>query len=99
LEKVWSVLLGGSGGGGGERSFERIWREAGFQKDDPIADLKSSGILALKALVALGEEVPEKTRRMVDENRANVKTNYPLAVVAVNITLLLAELLHLRDKA
>jgi hypothetical protein len=81
-------------------NFERVsdkWKEGGWQKPDPIADLKASGILAMRAMVYLGNNFPEKSQRMMQANKANVKTNYPFAVVGVNLTLLLAELLNLRD--
>jgi hypothetical protein len=81
-------------------NFERVsdkWKEAGWQKPDPIADLKASGVLALRAMSYFGQKYPEKSQSMLHRNKANIKTNYPYAVVGVNITLLLAELLNLRD--
>lgn len=73
------------------------WKEAGFQKADPTADLKQSGILALRSLLHMGLSHPKETQEMVQANKVNTKTKYPFAIVGVNITLLLAELLHLRD--
>jgi hypothetical protein len=34
---------------------------------------------------------------MLTRNKANIKANYPFAIVGINITLLLGELLSLRD--
>lgn len=41
---------------------------------------------------------PQRTRNMVMSNRDNVKSKYPFAIVGVNLTLLLAEVLNLRDQ-
>lgn len=35
---------------------------------------------------------------MIERNKQNIKSNYPFAIVAVNITLLLSEILNLRDQ-
>jgi len=73
------------------------WKEAGFQKADPTADLKQSGILALRSMLHMGLTHSKETQEMVQANKVNTKTKDPFAIVGVNITLLLAELLHLRD--
>lgn len=93
LSQVWQVLFPG-------RPFERLsatWKEAGWQGVDPATDLKSSGILALHALVYFGNKFPEMSLERIEKNKANVKTKYPYAIVAVNLTLLLAELISLKD--
>jgi ELMO/CED-12 family len=41
---------------------------------------------------------PLKAQAMLNANKLNTKTNYPFAIVGINITLLLAELLNLRDQ-
>lgn len=73
------------------------WKEAGFQGPDPTADLKSTGLLAVRAMLHMGLSHPEKTQEVLQANRVNTKTKYPFAIVCVNITLLLAEILNLRD--
>lgn len=73
------------------------WKEAGFQAADPTGDLKNTGILAVRAMIHMGLAYPEKTQEALRANKVNTKTKYPFAVVCVNITLLLAELLNLRD--
>ena len=95
LSNLWEVLFPNEG------PFQRnspIWKEAGFQKTDPVADLKASGVLSLRAMTYLGVKYPLKAKAMLNANRVNTKTNYPYAVVGINITLLLAELLNLRDQ-
>lgn len=93
LRDLWAALQLGL-------NYERVsekWKEVGWQKTDPVNDLKTSGVLAIRALTYLGRKFPDKCLAMVTKNKANVKANYPFAIVGVNITLLLAELFHLRD--
>ena len=75
-----------------------IWKEGGWQKADPVADLKASGILALKAITYFCRTKQSIALAMIERNKQNIKTNYPFAIVAVNITLLLGEILNLRDQ-
>lgn len=93
LERLWEVQFPG-------RPFERLsptWKLAGWQKDDPVADLKNSGLLALHSMIYLGETYSDAAQQMLQSNQANKKNNYPFAIVGVNLTLLLAELFKLRD--
>ena len=95
LSNLWEVLFPREG------TFQRtspIWRDAGFQKVDPISDLKASGVLSIRAMTYLGVKYPLKAQSMLCNNKVNTKTNYPFAIVGINITLLLAELLNLRDQ-
>lgn len=93
LERLWEVQFP-------SQPFERhssTWKLAGWQKEDPVADLKNSGLLALHSLIYLGETYPEQAQQMLLKHQANKKNNYPFAIVGVNLTLLLAELFKLRD--
>ena len=74
------------------------WRTAGFQKSSPTLDLKGSGVLALKAMLYMAKTYPDKTQAMLLKNTANVKTNYPFAVVGINMTILLCDILGIREK-
>lgn len=93
LERLWGVQFPG-------RPFERTsptWKLAGWQKEDPVADLKNSGLLAIHSMIYLGETYAEAAQQMLQSNQANKRNNYPFAIVGVNLTLLLAELFKLRD--
>jgi hypothetical protein len=93
LQRLWEVEFP-------DLPYERhsaTWKLAGWQKEDPIADLKNSGLLALHCLIYLGEMYPERALQMLQANQANKKNNYPFAIVGVNLTLLLAELFKLRE--
>lgn len=81
--------------------FEREspkWREAGWQKPNPVADLKTSGILGLKCMRYLGQHYPADTLRMVSSQKENIKSHYPFAVVGINMTLMLCEVIGIREK-
>ncbi len=81
--------------------FERVsdkWKMAGWQKPDPIPDLKASGILAIHAMVYLSKRFPTKNQEMLTRNKANIKVNYPFAIVGINLTLLLADVFNLREQ-
>lgn len=94
LSDLWNGLFPGV-------PFQReglLWRHAGWQKADPIADLKSSGLLALLAMRYLSANYSGSTQRMILSNKENIKTNYPFAVVGINLTLLLVDVLGIKDK-
>ncbi len=74
-----------------------VWKQAGWQKNDPVADLKTTGILAMQAMICLCETYPERAQKMIVSNKANTKNNYPFAIVGVNLTLMLAEQFALKD--
>ena len=70
LLNLWEVLF--PQGGPYQRTSE-TWRTAGFQKADPITDLKATGILALRAMTYLCHKYPVKAQHMLKKNQANVK--------------------------
>lgn len=74
------------------------WRLLGFQKPDPVADLKNSGILPLLNISYFCQQYASEAKAMIAAQKENKKSNYPFAIVCINITLLLADLLGLSDK-
>mmetsp|Transcript_11089 Transcript_11089/g.24759 ORF Transcript_11089/g.24759 Transcript_11089/m.24759 type:complete len:320 (-) Transcript_11089:84-1043(-) len=96
LQRLWEAYFPG-------RQFERVssqWRAAGWQGDDPAKDLKTSGILALSCMVYFAEtpQFAASALAAMQAHQANKKSNYPFAIVGVNLTLLLVDLLKLRDR-
>lgn len=94
LKRTWEVLFQNDN----YKRDDIKWKSAGFQNSDPISDLKASGILALRCLIYLGENYSKKAHEMLQKNQENIRTNYPFAIVGINITLFLAEILNLRDQ-
>jgi hypothetical protein len=94
LRDLWDCIFPGV-------AFERQssqWREVGFQKPDPVLDLKASGVLPLRAMGYLCHHYSSQAHSMITAQKGNTKSNYPFAIVAVNITLLLADILGLKDQ-
>ena len=96
LQDLWAVLFPGP-----SNKFQRDsmrWKDAGFQTTNPVSDLKNSGLLAVHSAIYLGKKYPQKMQQMLLNNRENIKTKYPFAIVIVNVTMLLADVLKLRDE-
>ncbi len=74
------------------------WKQAGWQNPNIVKDLKTTGLLAIQSTVYFSQQHSSIAIKILQENRANVKTNYPFAIVAINLTLLLIELFSLRDE-
>eukprot|EP01038_Epipyxis_sp_PR26KG_P004187 gene4187-5958_t len=96
MQRLWETLFPTQPYNTNNRISD-TWKQAGWQKNDPIHDLKNSGVLAIQSIINLGKAYPERTQQMLLKNKENKKTNYPFAIVGVNITLLLSELLYLKD--
>ena len=81
--------------------FEREtvkWKDLGFQKPDPIVDLKNSGTLPLLGMLYFCQQYAAQARSIISAQKSNTKSNYPFAIVCINISLLLADILGLKDK-
>lgn len=102
LEKLWNVTLGSKEQNNAHGVYKRIndqWKQMGWQRNDPVQDLKATGTLSLRCMVYLGTNYKTRTQEMLRANRANVKTNYPFAIVGINMTLLLSDVLKLSKSA
>ncbi|RQM12709.1 hypothetical protein DD237_007055 [Peronospora effusa] len=66
------------------------WRDVGFQNDDPVSDLRTSGRLAIRMLLYFSDHLNDEFKRMLRENR------FPVCVCALNLLEML--LCHLKLK-
>ncbi|CAH0514145.1 unnamed protein product [Peronospora belbahrii] len=66
------------------------WRDVGFQNDDPVSDLRTSGRLAIRMLLYFSDYVNDEFKRMLRENC------FPVCVCALNLLEML--LCHLKLK-
>ncbi|CAH0474258.1 unnamed protein product [Peronospora belbahrii] len=66
------------------------WRDVGFQNDDPVSDLRTSGRLAIRMLLYFSDHVNDEFKRMLRENC------FPVCVCALNLLEML--LCHLKLK-
>lgn len=101
LQDLWKAMCAASSESNDRpTSLEREslkWKDMGFQTKDPVADLKSSGVLALRTLEFMLRKHKAISSRLISQNKANLPTNYPFAIVGVNLTLLLADILKLKQ--
>lgn len=66
------------------------WRDVGFQNDDPVSDLRTSGRLAIRMLLYFSDHLNDEFKRMLRENR------FPVCLCALNLLEML--LCHLKLK-
>jgi hypothetical protein len=48
-------------------------------------------------LINLNETYPERSKAMIEANKNSTKNNYPYAIVGVNLTLLMVDVVRLRE--
>jgi len=82
--------------------FERYgwrWTAFGFQRDDPVSDVRGGGVLALKNLVSFLQSEPAYARVILASRRARREFDpeapgfYPFAAAGINVTRLVSEFL------
>eukprot|EP00903_Cladosiphon_okamuranus_P007209 g6998.t1 len=93
LGKVWACLFPDDEFEGPESSR---WQEAGFQEDNVSVDFRGTGVLTLKAMVFFCQTYERKALALCRAQAAGTSSHYPWAVVANNLTLMLADVLELR---
>jgi len=69
------------------------WQELGFQGNDPASDFRGGGILSLWCMVRYTRMNPDESRSFINKSR-HPTTGYPYALVCINATQLLMELIH-----
>eukprot|EP00752_Nemacystus_decipiens_P001315 g1305.t1 len=93
LGKVWACLFPDDEFEGAESPR---WQEAGFQEENVSGDFRGTGVLALKAMVFFCHNYERKALALCRAQSAGTSSHYPWAVVANNLTLMLADVLELR---
>jgi len=73
------------------------WRTLGFLHDDLAQDVGKSGVLAVHSLAYFADTYQHKAMTMFEAQRPNTDQHYPVGVVAVNLTLMLTDVLGLRQ--
>jgi len=72
------------------------WKDLGFQRNDPVSDLRATGLLGLQNLVYFAEEHPTIFLHMARDQQQSSEMEYPFATASINITYLMIQLLGLR---
>mmetsp|Transcript_31540 Transcript_31540/g.100089 ORF Transcript_31540/g.100089 Transcript_31540/m.100089 type:complete len:474 (-) Transcript_31540:54-1475(-) len=92
LLDLWSLLVAGEP----FRVEGQAWKKLGFVNPRPMEDLKASGVLGLRTMLHFAAVYPAKIQLILKEQAPRTDRHYPLAIVANNITLMVAEVLRLR---
>jgi len=88
LKQLWSLLYP-------NQEYQKkstLWKDFGFQSDDPTRDFRGMGLLGLLNLIHL----VKNHRKWVDETLA-LNRDYPFAVAGINISNLLFEIFQITD--
>ncbi|CAM9989907.1 unnamed protein product [Pylaiella littoralis] len=93
LGNVWGCLFPDDEFEGAESPR---WKEAGFQEANVAGDFRGTGVLALKGMVFFCQNYERKALALCRAQSEGNPSNYPWAVVANNLTLMLADVLELR---
>ena len=94
METLHSLLLIGK--------YERTgysWKTVGFQKDDPLSDVRGGGSLCISNLIYFLKEFSLDALTMC-RSRANREngSNYPWAAASISVTRLVASIFHIIDE-
>jgi hypothetical protein len=98
MEKLWATFLPTSPSEAsptfpGVRS--PVWKELGFQGDDPLTDFRSMGELSLHCLIYVAETYPANVKaiREAEAGMPDVSRHYPLAAAIINCVSMVSEFL------
>lgn len=97
LKRFWEAFFGTEADGGPEFVVKGDgWKDTGFQRDDPVSDLRACGRLALQQLVYFVEEHGDVARSMCNAQQGDdVLAFYPWATAGVAVTQMLATFFEL----
>ncbi len=96
LAALWQALFPDSSAGAfAARSSQ--WRAAGFAGDDPLADLRGTGTLAVQCILHFAREHPALLAAILREQAPRGQAHYPFAAVANSLALMLVDVFKLRD--
>lgn len=90
LLKLWKLLKPD------EQLESRVckgWRQLGFQGTDPQTDFRGMGVLGLKCMVYFAENHTKKARQVI-QHSLHPTLGYSYAIVSINITSLMYEMLQ-----
>lgn len=75
-----------------------LWKEMGWQGQDPSTDFRGGGYISLENLIYFAEEYPEAFQNLLHKREGKrAEWEYPFAVAGVNISFMLAQMLDLQS--
>ncbi|GAB4858020.1 hypothetical protein Ancab_015923 [Ancistrocladus abbreviatus] len=74
-----------------------LWKEMGWQGQDPSTDFRGGGFISLQNLIYFAEKYPESFQCLLHkQDGKRAEWEYPFAVAGVNISFMLAQMLDLQ---
>ncbi|KAJ8297396.1 hypothetical protein KUTeg_023927 [Tegillarca granosa] len=89
LQQLWTLLMPDVKL---EKRISKQWTEIGFQGDNPMTDFRGMGMLGLNQLLYFASIYTEKSRNLLSHSK-HPKYGYSYAIVSINMTSLLYEIL------
>mmetsp|Transcript_47291 Transcript_47291/g.60761 ORF Transcript_47291/g.60761 Transcript_47291/m.60761 type:complete len:397 (+) Transcript_47291:89-1279(+) len=74
------------------------WKRGGFISESPVNEFAKTGVLGLKSLVYFTERYTHKATTMMEAQRPCTSSHYPFAIVGINLTMMLADVLSLKER-
>lgn len=115
LRQLWDAIVSPPGAAHAHAfaSVSPLWMDRGFQREDPTTDFRGGGVLALECLVFFATRHGDKVRQILQttarddedlaalgaDGRPVVPRCYPFALAGVNLTRMIAELVHLTGES
>ncbi|KAF9593260.1 hypothetical protein IFM89_021016 [Coptis chinensis] len=75
-----------------------LWKEMGWQGNDPSTDFRGGGLISLENLIFFAKKYPESFQRLLHKQDGNrSEWEYPFAVASINISFMLVQMLDLHS--
>ncbi|KAL6870623.1 hypothetical protein ACP4OV_014471 [Aristida adscensionis] len=76
-----------------------IWKEMGWQNNDPATDFRAGGFISLENLIYFARNYPDSFHRLLHkEDGKRAEWEYPFVVAGVNISYMLVQMLDLESE-
>lgn len=97
LHRLWAVVFKDEAGKLPTEGVRHpLWKDLGWQSDDPGRDIRGGGVLALELLVFFAEQDNERFMVLVRKTREReIEHYYPFAAASVVVTKALVDMLEL----
>lgn len=93
LNEFWSGMKNNRQRSNPKGFISADWIELGFQNADPTTDFRGMGVLGLVQLHYFSQHRPQRAKFIL-QNLSDPKKYYPFAIIGINITSFVIELIH-----
>ena len=102
LKRLWEVAFSDKGEIFPSKGVRHpLWKDLGWQSDDPGRDVRGGGALALELLVFFAEQETDTFMVLMNKGKIrDIENYYPFAAASVVVTKTIVDMLHLsRDSS